>query len=475
MERRKVLHERTANQIEVLFKLRLEDYYGDLARHYRRSDNRQKAVEYLQLAGQQAIQRSANAEAINYLTSALELVKAAPDAPQRAQQELVLLTMLGPALIATKGNGAVEVRAVYERAVDLARQLGEDAQLFPVLFGLRSSHLVRGELRQARELGEQLLSLAKTLHDPGLAVEANLALGHTLLLCGELAPALAHLEQAVALYDPQKHHAHAFVYGLDPGVFCLSRAAWTSWFLGHPDLALETIEKALALAGESFHPLSSAVALFHASGIHCARGEGRAAQQHAQAALALCIEQGFPNFLGQATVHQGAALTTQGKMDEGIVLIRDGLAACRATGAVLHFPHFIALLAEACGTAMRFDEGLTALVEATEIAERTGERFYEPERHRLKGELILQRSGAEAERGVQKEVEECFRKAIEIARRQEAKSLELRAVMSLSRLWQRQGKKNEARRILAELYRWFSEGFDTKDLKEAKALLEQLS
>jgi predicted ATPase len=248
------------------------------------------------------------------------------------------------------------------------------------------------------------------------------------------------------------------------------------WFLGHPDLALEKIEKALALAGESFHPLSSAVALFHASGIRCARGEGPAAQQHAEAALALCTEQGFPNFLGQATVHLGAALATQGKMDEGIALIRDGLAACRATGAVLHFPHFIALLAEACRTAMRFDEGLTALAEATEIAERTGERFYESERYRLKGELmILQRSGAEAEPGVEREAEECFWKAIEIARRQQAKSLELRAVMSLSRLWQRQSKKDETRRMLAELYGWFSEGFDTKDLKEAKALLERLS
>jgi class 3 adenylate cyclase/predicted ATPase len=475
MERRRVLHERTANQIEVLFKLRLEDYYGDLARHYRRSDNRQKAVEYLQLAGQQAIQRSANTEAIDYIIRALEFVKAAPDTPQRAQQELVLQTMLGPALIATKGNGAVEVRAVYERAVDLARQLGGDAQLFPVLFGLRSSHLVRGELRQARELGEQLLSLAETLQDSGLAIEANLAQGHTLSLLGDFVPGLAHLEAALALYDPQKHHAHAFHYGLDPAVFCLSRASSDSWCLGHPDLAVIKVERAIALAQEHSHSFSLAVALLNASGTYHSCGNGAVAQHNAEAAIALCAEHGFANFLGQATAHLGSALADQGRAEEGVLRIRQGLAMCRATGAVLFETLWLSYLAEACETAMRVEEGLAALAEADTIAEKTGERFHEAELFRLKGELTLMQRAERLASNMEREAEECFGKAIEIARRQQAKSLELRAVMSLSRLWQRQGKKDETRRMLAELYRWFSEGFDTKDLKEAKALLERLS
>jgi predicted ATPase len=219
-----------------------------------------------------------------------------------------------------------------------------------------------------------------------------------------------------------------------------------------------------------------AVALLNASGTYHSCGNGPVAQHNAEAAIALCAEQGFANFLGQATAHLGSALADQGRAEEGVLLIRRGLAMCRATGAVLFETLWLSYLAEACETPMRVEEGLAALAEADATAEKTGERFHEAELLRLKGELILlQRSGAEAEPGVQKEAEECFWKAIEIARRQEARSLELRAVMSLSRLWQRQSKKNEARRVLAELYRWFCEGFDTKDLKEAKTLLERLS
>ena len=475
IKRRKVLHDRIADQIEALFKPRLEDYYRDLAHHYRRSENTQKAVEYLRLAGQQAIHRSANTEAINYLTSALEIVKAVPDTPQRVQQELTLQTILGPALIATKGNGAVEVRAVYERAVDLARQLEDDNQLFPVLFGLRSSHLVGGELYRARELGEQLLSSAERIQDSGLTVEANLAQGHTLSLLGDFVPGLAHLEAALALYDPQKHHAHAFRYGLDPAVFCLCRASLVSWYLGHPDLAVKRIEQAIALAREPpLHYFSLAVALLNAD-VHRHCGNGQLAQHSAEAAIALCEERGFANFLGQATVHRGAALALEGRAEEGVRLIHEGLATCRTTGAVLFETVYLNDLAEACGTAMRFEEGLSALAEAFAIAKRTGERFYEAELYRLKGELTLMQRSERLASGVEQEAEECFRKAIEISRRQQAKSFELRAVMSLSRLWQQLGNKDQARQMLAETYGWFSEGFDTKDLKDAKALLEQLS
>jgi predicted ATPase/class 3 adenylate cyclase len=473
--RRKVLHERVANQIESLFKSRLEDYYGDLARHYRRSENRQKSIEYLQLAGQQAIQRSANAEAINYLTDALKIVRAVPDAPKRTQQELVLLTMLGPALIATKGNGAMEVRAVYEAAVELARQRGENARLFPVLFGLRSSHLVRGELRQASELGEQLLILANTLQDVGLTVEANLAQGHTLSLLGEFASSLAHLDAAVAIYDPRKHHAHAFQYGLDPAVFCLCRASLVLWYLGHPDLAIKRIEQAIALAREPpLHYFSLAVALLNADVYrHC--GNGQLAQHSAEAAIDLCEQQGFTNFLGQATVHRGAALAFQGHAEEGVQLINQGLAMCRTTGAVAFETMYLTDLAEACRTAMLFEEGLRALAEAFAIAEKTGERIYEAELYRLKGELTLMQKTKYSASDVEREVEECFGKALEISSRQQAKSFELRAVMSLSRLWQQVGKSAQARQLLAEIYGWFSEGLETKDLKDAKALLAQLS
>src|SRR5262249_43873979 len=254
IERRKVLHERAGAAIEALFTDKLHEHLGDLAHHYARSANRQKAVEYLRLAGEQSLQRYANAEAISRFTSALELLKTLPDSPQRAHDELVLLTILGPVLVATMGNGAPEVGAVYARAVELGRELGDDAQLFPVLFGLRSFHLVRGELRQASELAEQLVSLAESAQDSGFLLEAHLARGNSLFLLGELIPGLEHMERAVALYDPQQHHNHAFIYGLDPEMFCRSRIAWALWLLGYPDRALQKIDEALASAQQATHP-----------------------------------------------------------------------------------------------------------------------------------------------------------------------------------------------------------------------------
>ncbi len=475
VKRRKELHEATARQIEALFNSRLEDHYAVLAHHYSCSGNSLKALEYLQLAAQQAVQRSANAEAIKHLLAAMQFLNTLPETPQRDRQELTLQTMLGPALIATKGNGAPEVGAVYERAVQLGRQSGEDARLFPVLFGLRSFHLVRGELQPAFELAQQLVSLAESVQDSDLLVEAHLAQGNSLFLFGKLLPALEHFERAISLYDPQRHHVHAFVYGLDPGVFCLGRSAWLLQLLGHPDQASKKMEEAFALAHRHSHPFGLAVAIMHACPIHGLRSEWLALQQQAEVAIAVCGEQGFASILAQATMYRGYALAHQGQAQEGIALMREGMDAQLATGASLFRPGFLCFLAEACATAGRFEEGLDAVEEAIAIVEKTGEGYYVAELHRLKGELVLGRSGAEAEPSGQTEAEECLRKSIEIARQQEARSFELKAVTSLSRLWKQQGKKAEARQALAEIYGWFSEGLDTKDLKDARALLEQLS
>ena len=233
--------------------------------------------------------------------------------------------------------------------------------------------------------------------------------------------------------------------------------------------------EALSLADRQSHAFSLAVALMNVVPVLQIRREWPALQQHAEAAIAVCREQGFESILAQATIYRGYALAKQGQTEEGIALMRGGLDAQLATGAGLFRPSFLWFLAEAYGTAGRFEEGLAAVAEAIAIEEKTDERHDEAELHRLKGDLVLRRSGIEAEPGVQTEAEECFRKAIEIARQQEAKSFELKAVTSLSQLWKQQGKKAEARQALAEIYGWFSEGFDTKDLKDAKALLEQLS
>jgi predicted ATPase len=317
--------------------------------------------------------------------------------------------------------------------------------------------------------------LSDTIQDAGLSLEANLAQGNTLFLFGELLSALERMERALAIYDPQRHRIHAFLYGLDPGVFCLAKIAWIFALLGHPDQASKKIEGALALAHQQSHAFSLAIAIMHACPIHSLRSEWPALQQQAEAGIALCTEQGFASILAQSTMYRGYALAQQGLAEEGIALIHEGLAAARATGAGLYYPYHLAMLAEARGTAGHFEEGLTVLTEAIALVESTEEQVYEAKLYRLKGELTLNQSRVQGlQFSFQQQAEEYFQKSMEIARRQEAKSLELSATLSLSRLWQQQGKKAEARQMLAEIYGWFSEGFDTADLKEAKALLEQL-
>jgi predicted ATPase len=414
-------------------------------------------------------------EAISHLTKGLELLETLPDTPERTQQELRLQVTMGVALISTKGWAAPEVGKAYARARELCQQVGEIPQLFRVLWGLFRFYLVRAEHKTARELGEQLLSLAQHQQDPAFLLEAHFDWGAILYCLGEFAPAREHLEQSIARYDPQQHRSHTLVYGSDPRVFCLSWTAHALWSLGYPDQALKRTQEALASAQELSHPFSLALALDYATILHQFRRERQAAQERAAAAIALCTEQGFAYYLAWGTVMQGWALAEQGRREEGIAQMRQSLAALRATGAELRQPYYLAMLAEAYGKAGKAEEGLTALAEALDRVNKTGERFYEADLYRLKGELTLKSQVQGSKFKVQKEAEECFRKAIEIARRQQARSLELRAVTSLARLWQRQGKKAKAHYVLSEVYNWFTEGFDTADLQDAKTLLDELS
>jgi predicted ATPase len=274
--------------------------------------------------------------------------------------------------------------------------VGETPQLFPVLYGLRSFYLVRAELQMAREVGEQLLTLAQRVQDPALLVEAYRSQGTTVYHLGEFATARAHLEQGIALYDPQQHRAHAFLYGQDPGVAGLSYAAWTLWHLGYPDQARKRIDEALTLARELSHPFSLAYALWFATWLHQLRREGRAAQEKAETAIALSAEQGFPHWLALETILQGWTLAEQGQTEEGIAQMQQGLAAYRAIGSQLSLPYHLALLAEAHRKVGRAEEGLSVLAEALAAADRTGERAYEAELYRLKGELVLQ-SGVQSQ------------------------------------------------------------------------------
>jgi TOMM system kinase/cyclase fusion protein len=459
-------HQRIAQVLEERFPETAESQPELLAHHYTEAGLTAQAIPYWQQGGQRAIERSAYAEAISHFTRGLELFKTLPDAAERAQQELALQLALGAPLLAAKGHGAPEVEQTYARARALCQQVGETSQLVSALLGLFSFYLARPELQTTRELGEQLFTLAKNVQDPGLFVVAHRMLGTTLFYLGEVSSAYGRLHQGLVLYTAQQH-LPAYFYGQDVQVYCRVYAAMALWLLGYPDQALQTIQQARTQA--LAHPFSQVVALDHSAWVHQYRREVHLVQERAEAALALSREQGFAMYVAIGTVLRGWALAKQAQQEEGIAQICQGLTACRSVGLELLRPYFLALLAEVYGDTGQIDAGLAVLAEALAVTEHTGERCWEAEQYRLRGEL-LQQAGEDA-----CQAETCFRQALEVARHQQSKSLELRAAMSLSRLWQQQGKRAEARELLVPIYGWFTEGFDTADLQDAKALLEELA
>jgi predicted ATPase len=470
-------HQRIAQVLEIQFSELVETQPELLAHHYAEAGLAEQALGYWQRAGERARQRSANAEAIAHLNKGLVLLKTLPETLKRARQELDLQTTLGPALMAIKGYAAPDVAQVYTRARALCQQMRETSRLFPVLWGLWMYHFVRAELQAAYDLGEQCLSLAQRLQNPAFRLEAHRALGTTLFFQGELSPASAHLEQGITFYAPQQHRSLVFLYGQDPKVTCLSYVAWALWLLGYPDQALRRSQEALSLAQELAHPFTLAFALQWAGTLHRFRREGQATQERVEALMALAREQGFVQRLAGGTLLQGWVLAVQGARTEGIVEMRQSLATYQAIGAGTGQTDSLALLAEVYGQTGQTAAGLAVIADAFSMVDKQGERFCEAELYRLKGELLLQsgdRSLASRSQTLDAGAEDCFQQALDVARRQQAKSLELRAAVSLSRLWQRLGKRAAARQVLAEVYGWFTEGFDTADLQEARALLEAL-
>ncbi len=476
-EQRQTFHEHAGQAIESVFAGGLDEHFSELAHHYGHSRNSEKAIEYSRLAGERAVRLSANVEATSHLARGLELLKTLPDSSRRAQRELALLIAMGVPLRAVRGFATPDVGNVYARARELCQQVGETPELARVLWGLWEFYELRAEYRTAFELGKQLLGLAERVQDPALLLISHDALGDTSFWVGEFPAAHEHLEQGVRLYDVEHHRSHAFLHSYDSGVACLCFDAYALWFLGYPDQALRRAREALTLARGLDHTFSLVYALHFSAQLHHYRREYQVARDQAAEALRISTEQSFALWLGCAAVIHGWALAEVGQAQEGLTQIRKGIVNWRGIGQELQVPHFLGLLAEAHGRANEPEQGLEALTEALTIVERTGERFWEAELQRVYGELSLCVAAPAiwGRRPVAVSAEGSFQKAIEIARRQSAKSLELRAVTSLSRLLQKQGKKAEARQILAEVYGWFTEGFDTPDLKEAKALLEELS
>jgi predicted ATPase len=388
--RRQQLHHQIASVLEARFPEIKETQPELLAHHYTEAGLIEQAIPHWQQAGERAVQRSAYVEAISHLAKGLELLKTLSDTPARAQRELTLQIALGVPLMATKGVGGSEVEQTYARARQLCRQVGETPQLFPVLWGLCVFYVMRAEFQTAREIGEQCLRLAQSKQESALLVKAHQILGATLTCLGEFTTARKHTEQSVAMYDSQQHRALAFLYaGIDPGVACLLDLALELWPLGYPDQALRRVREAFNLAQESSHPQALSFSLNVAAQLSQFRREASSTQEQAKAAMALSTDQGFAVWLAQATIFHGWALVEQGRREEGIPQMRQGLAALQATGAEVFRPDCLALLAEMYGRVGQVDDGLMAVAEALALVDKTDGRFYEAELYRLKGELLL--------------------------------------------------------------------------------------
>ncbi|MBN3785451.1 adenylate/guanylate cyclase domain-containing protein [Burkholderia sp. Ac-20353] len=477
-ERRSALHERTAQAIEALFPMRIADYCSELAHHYRLSGNVPKAVEYLYRTGQQALQHSAQPDAVRHLGTALELLERLPDTPERAHQELTLRLALGPALMAVRGYGAPDVEANYTRALALCEQAGETSQLFPVLLGLRTYYHLRAEYRTARELGERLLRMARHAHKPGLLLEAHLALSASLFFEGDLGMARAHQERALALLDTEPRPELVVTVAIDPGIRGLSFLAWTLWHQGYADQANQRSQAVLARARQTPNAPTLALTLAYAAQFHQLRREVALTRERADVLMTLATEQGLPFWFGWGAVLHGWALGEEGRVDAGIAQIRAGIEGYRATGAAMSCSYFLALLADSYRKAGDTAAGLCAIDDGIAMAGQSGERCYEAELHRLKAALLLGMRDdgivvADPHRA--DEAEGCLHRAIEIAREQGARAFELRAVRDLARLRASHGDTADARKMLSDVYAGFAEGFDTADLQEVSALLESWS
>jgi predicted ATPase len=467
--RRKDLHRTVARTIDEQFPALKEAHPEVLARHWTEAGHAEPAIAEWKTAGNHAVRRSANAEAIHYFANAIGLLKELPASPQHAQDELALQVTMAVPLMASKGYGAPEVEQTFARAAELCRRLSDSTQVFSVLRGLHRFNLVRGRHDTANELAEQCATIAENVDDPNLVLEGHLALGESYFYMGSLASAEKHLSQVVALYNPDKQRPHTTRNVQDPAVASRTHLAIAIELLGYPDQAAKMISAVLSQAREISHPFSLAYALNGAAMLSQIRREVDLTRKYADATLLLSREGGFSLFTASAAFLLGYALARQGQTEDGLFQMREGLAAWRATGAELLCPYYLGSLADECSNAGSIGDAAELIAEAKAAAHKSNEQMFGPELFRLEGEIRLLAGTPKSG-----ESEKCFRDSINLARRQGAKLWELRATMSLARLLDKQGRRDEARAMLAAIYNWFTEGFDTADLKDAKALLEEL-
>jgi DNA-binding winged helix-turn-helix (wHTH) protein/predicted ATPase len=463
------LHRQLARRLETAYGPRASELAAELAWHCEQGQDQARAIPYLQQAAATAVRRHAHQEAIDYLRRALALLQTLPNTPERLQQELHVHVALGGPLMATQGQAAPEVEQTYSRAYALCQQVEDTAQLLPVLAGLRLFYVMQAAHQTAEGLGQRLLTLAERHQDQAFLLEAHVALGGGRFFLGQFDAALVHLQQGMAGEDVSAPPTARVVH--HPRISCHVFASWVLWVLGYPDRALVHSQEALIQAQRLSNPYILMWCQSLTANLYVLRGEAAAARQLAEASVALATTLEVPFWGARSTFMRGIALTRQGGTAEGLEQMQEGWAAIQTTGVRLNRVYFLARLAEALLHAGQPDAGLIMLAEALAFIHTSGERWWEAACHRLWGECILARQVSIHAAG---EAAARFQQALDCARHQHARSLELCAAMSLSRLWQQQGKQVEARQLLAPIYGWFTEGLDTTDLQKAKALLDEL-
>lgn len=459
---RSCLHWDVGEALEALFGDQTEEISASLAYHFEEAQVLHKAAQYRLQAGDRAHRLSAHQEAANHLARGLELSARLPDSAERTRLELQLQTLLGTTRIATHGYASPDVEQAFAQARQLCFALGDPPEVVPVLFGLCLFYMVRGELERAHSEQERAFALVEVASDRAYWLGFHFLLGATTLYEADLQQARWHLEQVAQDYDIELDASHAHKHGHDPGVVSLLYLSWVLWFQGHIAEAIARMEQGLELAEALAHPHTSTLAAFFASTFHQLMRQWPQCRAEAERALALAGQGRFPFWQAGCTMLRGSALANQGQVDEGIAVLREGLAAWEATGTHLALPYFRARLAEAYLLAGRREEGLEALAQSFLHPQ---EVWWHSEQHRLHAELLLLAPGYEAE------AEALLRRALGIARSQRSLSLELRAALSLARLLERQGRVAEGLGPLAECCTRFTEGYDCADIREVREYL----
>lgn len=469
--RRRSYHRRIAQALVQLAGATGDLLSGQIATHYDLAGLPEQAVSYYQQATDTARRIYANHEVIHYLQKGISLFPKLPGTSAYRQQELAMQVDLAAALMETQGWAAPEPEQAYARAFDLCQQIEQTEYLFPILWGLHEVYLFQAKYAPARAMAEQCMALAQRAQDPALLLQAHHAMWGVLSLLapGETELALQHAEQGMAIYNPQQHHTHVHLYGgHDPGICSRMIAASVLWQLGYPDQAQRRGEEAIQIGYQLAHPFSLAIALVNIAALYLHRREIDTVLDLTAKATTIATERNFPLLLAQCQITHGWAIAMQDNLEQGLAFVQEGVGAWRRMGILLRQPDYLLLLAEVYIKSGQFEAALRTLDEAVTTASATGERFGESAIHRHRGEIWLA-AGKAADAA-----ETAFHQALQVARQQKMKLLELRAAVSLSRLWQQQGKIAEARELLAGIYHWFTEGFDTVDLREAKALLDKL-